>query len=54
MKNLTDEKVKELLKKGETVIEIAKEYNISRQAVCYHIEKLKDKKKNLLKIINLR
>jgi len=45
MKNLTDEKVKELLKKGKTIIQIAKEYNISRQAVYYHIEKLKDKKK---------
>lgn len=38
---LTTINVKELLKRGKSVIDIAKEFNLTRQAIYYHIEKIK-------------
>lgn len=42
---LTDDIVKKELKRGRTVIEIAKKYKVTRQAVYCHIDRLKKKKK---------
>jgi DNA invertase Pin-like site-specific DNA recombinase len=45
MANLAAEKVKELLKEGKSVSEIAKGFDITRQAVYHHINKIKGKRK---------
>ncbi|MEW6680900.1 MAG: winged helix-turn-helix domain-containing protein, partial [bacterium] len=44
MANLSNDKVKGLLREGKKPVEIAKEFNISRQAVYYHVQKIKRKK----------
>jgi len=45
MANVTTNKVEELLKEGKGAAEIGKQFNISRQAVYYHIDKIKKKGK---------
>jgi len=46
MANVTTKIVEEMLKQGKSASDIGKEYNISRQAVYHHINKLKKKEKH--------
>jgi len=45
---LTTERVKELLKEGKKVAEIAKLYNVTRQAIYHHINRIKAQQKSCL------